>query len=238
MSIFFIKSVLSLAVVALAVMRTKIIHRVAGIIYIILFAVISYFCLDFIVLTKAELTTRSTFHGVFALAVLVMFCLKLLYIRVYRQFYDRVKLIGLLMALFTFNMVGTSGGYYLLVSEFGTNASFDRSMQYKMQLALEKDGKKVASEEISLHTDPEHIGRGKNLFDSKCKFCHIAHSTETTVGPGLKGILKNPKLPVSKRSATPGNIAKQLKEPVNRMPSFEYLTDEEIADILAYLNTL
>jgi mono/diheme cytochrome c family protein len=259
MSIFFIKSLLSLAVTALAVTavftmfeifgrkekkykieKMKTMHRISGIIYFILFAVISYFCLDFMLLTKAELSTRSTFHGLCALAIVVLFGLKILYLRVYRQFYEQVKIIGLLMALITFGMVGTSAGYYLLVSEFGTDKSFDKVMQYKMQLAMAKDRREAADAQdtIPVKTDPEHIGRGKNLFDSKCGFCHYANSTETTVGPGLKGILKNPKLPVSKRPATPGNIIKQLKEPVNRMPSFEYLTDEEIADIIAYLNAL
>jgi cytochrome c2 len=91
---------------------------------------------------------------------------------------------------------------------------------------------------LIVKTDPESIGRGKNLYDEKCKFCHNAYSTEEIVGPGLKAILKRPKLPVSKRPATPENIIRQLKHPFNRMPSFEYLKDEEIEDIIAFLNTL
>lgn len=258
MSIFYFKSVLALVMTALAVVAAvtmfetfgrnqkrfdgetmKKIHRTGGWIYFIFFTVILYFCLQFIIMTKAELSTRTVFHGTFALMILVLFVLKLSYIKAYRRFYENVKMIGLLMVLATFGLVGTSAGYYLLVSEFGTDPSFDTIMQYKKQLVLaHRPGKGVSIQKVTVKTDPESIGRGKNHFDSKCTFCHHANSTETLVGPGLKGILKRSNLPVSRLPATPENIVGQLKHPFNRMPSFEYLTDEEIADILAYLNTL
>jgi hypothetical protein len=75
-------------------------------------------------------------------------------------------------------------------------------------------------------------------IDTKCSFCHDAYSTNTIVGPGLKGVLKNPSLPVGGRPATPENIRKQLRQPFNRMPSFEYLSEKEVGDILAFLNTI
>jgi len=96
----------------------------------------------------------------------------------------------------------------------------------------------IVEEEVVVQTDPESIGKGKNLFDAKCKFCHSAFSTETLVGPGLKGILTRNKLPVSNRPANVENIIRQFKKPFNRMPSFEYLTDEEVSDLIAFLNTL
>jgi hypothetical protein len=258
MSIFLIKSLLSLLMVALSVIamvtmfeifgiaerrfdseRMKKMHRISGRIYFLLFAFIMYFCLSYIIVTKAELSTRAAFHSVFALTILVLFTLKLLYIRIYRRYYENVKIIGLIMALMTFGLVGTSAGYYLLVSEFGTEASFDTIMQYKKQLALASGvDKEETVQKIIVKSDPESIGRGKNLFDSKCKFCHHANSTETIVGPGLKGIMKNRKLPVSKLPVSSENVIKQLKQPFNRMPSFEHLTDEEISDIIAFLNTL
>lgn len=159
--------------------------------------------------------------------------------KMHRRFYENVKVIGLIMALMTFGSVGTSAGYYLLVSEFGTEASFDTIMQYKKQLALASGvDKEETVQKITIKSDPESIGRGKNIFDAKCKFCHYANSTETIVGPGLKGIMRNRRLPVSKLPASSENVIRQLKQPFNRMPSFEYLTDDEISDIMAYLNTL
>ena len=218
--------------------RMKRVHRFSGILYFIIFTVVTYFCLDFILLTKAELSSRSTFHGLFALTILVLFCIKLLYTRIYIQFYENVKIIGLLIALMTFGMVGVSAGYYLVVSEMGTDRSFDKIIQYKSQLVLARDNRVEKEDRLIIMTDPESIGRGKSLFDSKCKFCHNANSTETIVGPGLQGLLKGERLPVSKHPATPENIVQQLRQPFNRMPSFEYMTEREISDILAYLNTL
>jgi cytochrome c2 len=218
--------------------RMKKMHKLTGRIYLIIFIFIAFFCLSFIIQTKAELSTRSSFHSLFALSILVLFCLKFLYIKIYRKFYEHAKIIGLLMALITFGLVGSSGGYYLLVSEFGTDTSFDNIVRYKKSVKLAKAEETIVIKEAVVKSDPESIGKGKNLFDAKCKFCHSAFSTETLVGPGLKGILKRNKLPASRRSATVENIIRQFKKPFSRMPSFEYLTDKEIADLIAFLNTL
>jgi cytochrome c1 len=43
---------------------------------------------------------------------------------------------------------------------------------------------------------------------------------------------------VSHYPATPENIVSQLMKPFGQMPSFDYLSDEEIEDLLAFLNTL
>ncbi|GAB4547097.1 MAG: hypothetical protein Fur0020_15450 [Thermodesulfovibrionia bacterium] len=91
---------------------------------------------------------------------------------------------------------------------------------------------------VNLRTDAESINKGRELFNSKCAFCHDPNSTNTVVGPGLKGILKGGKLPISKRLATPDNIVRQLKEPYRDMPSFSYLSEDEIENIIAYLNTI
>ncbi len=257
MSIFFFKSILSIVMIFLAVLamftmfevfgrsrvkfeieKMKRIHKIIGIVYLLIFAFISYYCLSLIIVTKMELSARSTFHSIFALTILVLFGLKIAFIRIYRQFYDQVKIIGLLMALITFGMVGTSGGYYLLVSKFGTDVSFDKLIQYKMKTAHNRAKKIDKVSVFIIKSDPESIARGKGIFEDKCSFCHDAYSTELIVAPGLKGVLKKSKLPVSKRPASPENIIHQLKKPFNRMPSFEYLTEKEIEDIIAFLNTL
>ena len=257
MAILFFKSILSIVMLCLAVIamftmfellgraekrfdteKLKKIHKVNGIIYFLIFAFIAYFCIRFIVLSKAELSARSAFHSVFALTILVLFGVKISITRIYRQFYHQVSVLGLIMAITTFGLVGTSGGYYLLVTRFGTDMAFDKIMQYKQKEERKKAEKADAVLKFVIRTDPESIGSGKNLFDAKCSFCHDAYSTNTIVGPGLKGVLKNPSLPVSGRPATPENIRKQLRQPFNRMPSFEYLSEKEVADIIAFLNTI
>jgi hypothetical protein len=214
------------------------IHKMNGVFYFIVFAVVSYFCLSFIAATKSELSVRSAFHGICALSIFIFLAVKIAYVRVYRQFYHQVKIFGLVMALLTFVTAGISGGYYLLVSEFGTDESFDKIMQYKNRLAQNRVQGMDEAMSVTIKSDPESMGRGKGLFDSKCRFCHDAYSTDKVVGPGLKGIMKKDRLPVSKRPSTPGNIILQLKTPFDRMPSFEYLSAEETSDIIAFLHTL
>jgi len=93
-------------------------------------------------------------------------------------------------------------------------------------------------ERVNVRTDAGTVAKGKELFESKCSFCHAVDSTATVVGPGLKGILKRKRLPVSKRPATPENVMHQMVEPYKDMPSFSYLSKEEREAIIAYLNTI
>lgn len=74
--------------------RLKKIHKANGLIYILLYLVIAYFCLDFIVKTKIEPSPHAAFHAVFALTVIVLLCLKISFLRFYRQFYGKVQTIG------------------------------------------------------------------------------------------------------------------------------------------------
>jgi hypothetical protein len=218
--------------------KLKRIHKVTGIAYFLIFAFITYFCLRFIVLSQSELSTRSTFHSVFALAILGIFGIKILFIRIYRQYYNHVNVLGLLMALITLGMVGTSGGYYLLVTKFGTDKTFDKVMKLKQMKTPDIESNTGEKVPVVPDNDRTDIKRGSFLFHAKCSICHEPFSTATKVGPGLKGVLKRKKLPVSGRPATPENIMKQLRQPFKRMPSFEYLSEEEVASILAFLNTL
>ena len=243
MPIFFLKSLLSLILIFLTfiqiftmfeifgradkkynIEKLKNIHRLNGKLYFLLYIIIAYFCLDFILKTKTEPSPRATFHGVFALAVIVLLLLKVSFIRIYRQFYSQVKTIGILIALLTLGMIGTSSGYYLLITKFGT------------EVLLKKEIPKEAK--IIVKTDPESIKKGRELYESKCSFCHDPKSTETTVGPGHKRIMKNPILPVSKKPATPENIIHQIRNPYRDMPSFSYLSDDELSNIIAFLNIL
>ncbi|MBI4687951.1 MAG: cytochrome c [Nitrospirae bacterium] len=256
MSILYFKSLLSICMIILSIIamftmleiigkgerkynieKLKKIHKANGALYFIIFLFITYFCLSFIINSKSELSARSTFHSIFALTIIVLMALKVSFIRIYRQFYGKVQTLGILIALITFGLMGTSGGYYLLVTEFGIDKTFDKMMEYKtgnpVKTADRKEGARIV-----VRTDPESILKGKGLYESKCFRCHKATSTEWHVGPGHKGIMKNQFLPVSKKPATPENIANQLRNPLKDMPSYAHLPDEDILNIIAYLNTL
>ncbi len=91
---------------------------------------------------------------------------------------------------------------------------------------------------IVVKTDIKSIESGRILFAEKCERCHDPNSETTRVGPGLSRILKKSVLPVSGRPATAENVAYQMRHPASVMPAFTYLTDEEVENIIAYLNTL
>lgn len=79
---------------------------------------------------------------------------------------------------------------------------------------------------------------GEQLFQQNCSACHFTDSTATKVGPGLKGIFKQSKFPVSGRPVSDDNFRQTLKTPVSKMPSFGHLTDEQVNALLNYIKTL
>ncbi len=215
-------------------------HKINGYIFLLLSIYVAYLCLKILVGTRGELATRVVVHSVFALSVFLLLALKIVINRVYRQFYGQLKPMGLVLALLAFGLVGTSGAYYLAVTKFGTDLTIERVLRKGAEPAKEallKPPEKV-EEPIQGSSDPEDIKQGKELYKSECTLCHDPDSKETIVGPGHKGLLKRDNLPVSGRPATAENIVRQLRTPYNRMPSFDYLSDEEIKYLLVYLNTL
>jgi mono/diheme cytochrome c family protein len=100
------------------------------------------------------------------------------------------------------------------------------------------NGQKASSGGTAIRTDSESINAGEGLFNRKCRHCHYANSSEILKGPGMYEILKKSRLPVSKRPATPENIINQLKNPYGTMPPFPDLTEEDVLNIIAFLNTL
>jgi len=79
--------------------------------------------------------------------------------------------------------------------------------------------------------------KGKEVFQ-QCGVCHNADSSEKKMGPGLKGLFQNEKMSNGKKP-TEANVRAKIDEGGNGMPSYkEMLSDEEKADLIAYLKTL
>lgn len=214
--------------------RLKRVHRINGLVFILLYLFITYFCLHSVLSSQAELSPRATFHGVFALSVIVLLAMKIAFIEFYPQFSGKIMTIGPTIALLAVGMIGTSGGYYFLVTKLHTDTTFDEIMEYK-----EKGGTKIVEpKKVSIRSDQESINQGKKLFEAKCAFCHDPRNSKAGIGPGLSGVLRSARLPVSNKAATEENVRLQLLQPFSKMPSFAYLKEEEIADLLAYLKTL
>lgn len=79
--------------------------------------------------------------------------------------------------------------------------------------------------------------KGKEVFE-QCGVCHNSDSTEKKTGPGLKGLFKRDKLTNGKK-VTEANIQAVINAGGGGMPSYQdLLTEQEKADVLAYLKTL
>ena len=79
---------------------------------------------------------------------------------------------------------------------------------------------------------------GEQLFKQNCSACHLTDSTATKLGPGLKGVFKQDKFPVSGQSVSDENFRQLLKTPFRQMPPFGHLSEEQVNAILDYLKTL
>jgi len=110
MTIFMIKSLLSLLMLAPAsygmytmfeysVKRRRLSVRrcsrnaisfPAGSLFL-LFVIISYLCISFLAASKAEPSSRAAIHILLALALIVLLIIKVLFVRVYRQFYSMTR---------------------------------------------------------------------------------------------------------------------------------------------------
>jgi cytochrome c len=89
----------------------------------------------------------------------------------------------------------------------------------------------------SLYAQKGDAAKGKEVFD-QCSVCHNSDSTEVKMGPGLKGLFKRAKLN-SGKPVSDANVLNQINEGGNGMPAYkDILSDDEKANVLAYLKTL
>jgi len=79
--------------------------------------------------------------------------------------------------------------------------------------------------------------KGKEVFE-QCAVCHEVASDEKKTGPALKGLYKKAKMTNGKKPSDQTVTAK-INEGGNGMPAYkDMLSDEEKANVLAYLKTI
>ncbi len=200
----------------------KKIHRINGRLFFIIFLLGAIGCIYMLFQSRAELTPRATLHAFSAVAIFLIFSLKIAFIKYYRQFYSYAKLIGVLVVLLTFNLMAFSTGYSLVTGQYSKNSNTEVIGQKMM----------VASKE-------GNVEKGKKLFAQLCSSCHYTDKKDfKRAAPGLQGLFKEKNLPSSKKPVTVDNVINQIKNPYKYMPSFNDLTDSQINDIVSYLKTL
>jgi hypothetical protein len=87
------------------------IPRINGIFFILIYLIISYYCVKFIDAAKVELSPRGALHSVIGVAVFIIYFLKVLIVRFYKQLMGKVPILGITLFCLTFGLVTISSGY-------------------------------------------------------------------------------------------------------------------------------
>ena len=87
------------------------------------------------------------------------------------------------------------------------------------------------------------VAKGKAVFGDNCAVCHSAETDEAIVGPGLKNLFHWPPHKMSDgtehQEHTVEIIRKQIVEGGGSMaPAGASFSDQEVADLITYLQTL
>ena len=82
------------------------------------------------------------------------------------------------------------------------------------------------------------VAEGAQIFKQNCSACHHTNDTATKVGPGLMGVFKQTKFPISGQLVSDDNFRQILKTPYSKMPPFGHLSAEQVDALLDYLRTL
>jgi cytochrome c2 len=84
--------------------------------------------------------------------------------------------------------------------------------------------------------DPE---KGNEVFDEQCAQCHHAYKDEKKAGPSLKWLFSRDKLESNGKPVSEGSVLEMVERGGRGMPAFKgTLSDEDKADLIAYLKTL
>lgn len=98
-----------------------------------------------------------------------------------------------------------------------------------------KDKSQMSDAELGLDAQQSS---GRQIYNVRCAGCHTAYSSRGLKGPGLVGIYKKKYLP----SGLPANdrfVTQSIINGRGMMPAMgDSLTQQQLADLLAYLHTL
>jgi mono/diheme cytochrome c family protein len=95
----------------------------------------------------------------------------------------------------------------------------------------------LAASSLTAQAKKGDVAKGKESFEM-CAGCHAVEGEEKKMGPSLAGLYKKDKMKNGKKP-TDATVKAVIDQGGNGMPAYaDMLTDEEKANILAYLHTL
>lgn len=203
----------------------KKLHKVFGYLFFLFLLALAVLGFDYWAALGENISTRALLHAVLALSLLIILTTKILIARYYRLFLKMVPTMGLTVFCLAFVVFSVSGIYYVL-----RGPDYPPSPEQ-----IEKIEKSTADTENPLQGNVE---QGKRIFNRLCLSCHAIDSDANKMGPSLMGLSERNTLPHTGKPVTFENIKQQLIEPALMMPAFKNFTDQEIADLTAFLKTL
>jgi cytochrome c553 len=203
----------------------KKLHKFFGYFFFLFLLALAVLGFDHWTSVGENIPTRALLHAVLALSLLIILITKILIARYYRQFLKMAPTLGLTVFCLAFVVFSISGVYYVL-------RGVDQPAFSKQ---IEQTGKTTTGAERPMQRSVE---QGKNIFNRLCLSCHAIDSDAKKMGPSLMGLSATNTMPHTRKPVTFENIKQQLIDPALMMPAFKDLTDQEIADLTAFLKTL
>jgi hypothetical protein len=197
----------------------KKLHKLFGLVFFLLFLVLVFMGLRYWASVGDGISTRAVMHAILALSLFIVFITKVTIVQFFKQFLKMAPTLGLIVFCLSFVVFATSGIFYI-VRGYYSNPVSDIVQTHSLGLIQSR------------------AEAGKMIYDTKCLSCHSADTDERKIGPSLRSLFKNDTLPHTGNPSTVENIKKQLERPALTMPSFKDFTDQELADLFAYLQTL
>jgi cytochrome c2 len=195
------------------------IHIISGRLFLLLLLPLLFLGMKYWAQMGEQASLRAVFHAVLAWGLITLFLIKVVIVKFYKQFLRFAPVMGLLLFGFVIVVFFISAGYYSVKA---------------------LSAKSPPSEEVQSGSS-EIIGNSENgasFYNTNCLSCHYSDTDDKKVGPGLRDLFNREKLPYSGLPATAENIKQQLIRPALVMPSFTKMTEQEMADLIAYLKTL
>lgn len=127
------------------------IHRAAGWVFVILFAVVFLFMMARVKDYWEEHSPRIAIHVTLSVALVALLAAKVLIPRLFPKLKPNLLFLGLTVYILSFTMVGITAGYYLI-------------WRYE-------ESPRVSRRELPAHMLVESLG--KELFIERCSVCHV-----------------------------------------------------------------
>ena len=198
----------------LGVMTLRNMHRAAGYSFAVLLVVLAAMGLSYLGAAKDTLPLRGVLHWTLGSLLVFLLLLKLVVVRVYKQFLKFVPVMGMMVITLALVVATLSAVFFVVTG-----------------------GLSPAPGAMSGTEGTAELGRA--TFATYCSDCHNSDSQERKVGPGLAGLFDRDALTIGDRPVTRENVRGQIVTPAGTMPSFGgFLSEEQLSDVVDYLETL